>query len=184
MPIVKKRTQRGDVTCLRSYSQDQVLGQVKCFSLSCCLSVLSVVDRDSTTRSSQVLCQILSSPTAYFLETSQPALGPVLLHPPAETALLSGLELYSPVSQSLGFFYSSLRNFSRRLFSLSSLQPFYMDFYILSITVDPQYLQGIGSRTSPHPHRIPKSVDAQVSHRKLQSTISCLYQWMWDLPVQ
>lgn len=60
MPIVKKKTQRGDVTCLRSHSQDQVLELlVKCFfSLSCCLSVLSVVDRDSATRSSQVLCQI------------------------------------------------------------------------------------------------------------------------------
>lgn len=81
MPIVKKRTQRGDVTCLRSYSQDQVLDQVKCFSLSCCLSVLSVVDRDSTTRSSQVLCQILSSPTTYFLENQSACPGPCPLAP-------------------------------------------------------------------------------------------------------
>lgn len=93
------------MTCLKSHSQDCLRTPGQVLLLPELLSLYtSVVDRDSATSAPQILYQaplpdhILPG---NWSGSSGPAPGTL---PPTKTSLFSGLELCSPVSQSLEFF--------------------------------------------------------------------------------
>ena len=157
MTIVKKKTQRGDVTCLKSHSQDYVLEfLVKCFSsLSCCLSVLNVVDRDSATICSQVLCQS-PFPHHIFPGSWSACPGPCPLAPFRQDCSLLWSRVILPCAPIIRVLLLISKGFFQMLIFLVFVKAPLHGFLYPAYTVDPQYLQGIGSRTTPHPRQNTK----------------------------